>query len=182
MGLLRVRGGGCGGSKAQSEPADGAQLSRKPGMPGGPPQKQKQSSLDDPRWDSEGFEGYVAMSAPFVKLGFLRSVAAAEPIASESLAPEAVPEKDLHKTVPKDAGVSGVALFAVLSPSLLMVSPDPVAELKAILAILGDDASDDDLVFWSHMCNVRSGDTAAAREGMYKMFTHFRVQTVRCAR
>lgn len=136
--------------------------------------------FDDPRWDREGFERFIR-TVPFVRVGYLRALDKQHKTDASKdvlIEPGSIPATELHFTLPKDCGVSGVQLFAVLSPSLLSKCADPAAELQAILQILSK-ADDDDLVFWYHMCvDSTSCDTTAAQDNMYRMFTHYRVQTV----
>ena len=133
-------------------------------------------SITDPRWDSKGFEAWIAASAPFVKVRFLRQLASRNsPI---PCGPEARHSSEYHWTLPQGCGVTGTQLFAVLSSSLLAACTNPTAELNGILAVLDayGEAAEDDLIFWHHICSS-PGDTAN-RDGMFRMFTHYRVQTI----
>ena len=119
----------------------------------------------DPRWDRAGFDGFL-LEHPFVRLGYLRSL---------STPPRAglrdVPESEMCSHLPARAGVIGVQLFAILSPSLGQPAADCAAELSAILALLVA-AADDDLLFWHHLVAPAMGE-----EELYRVFTHYRVQT-----
>ena len=125
-------------------------------------------ALADPRWDKDGFDAWAGSSSVrFVRLGQLREMCCAT----------AAYEAELIEALPPDAGVAGVQVYAVLSPSLLQVHPEPMAELRAIADSLGiARASDDDLVYWDHLCSDVADDATTA--GMYRMFTHYRVQTL----
>ena len=88
-----------------------------------------------------------------------------------------MPESELIFSVPADAGVAGLQLFAVLSPSLGHAASDPDAELHAILEILDREVADDnDLVFWHHLCAAAGMDGYI--QDVYQMFTHYRVQSL----
>ena len=107
-----------------------------------------------------------------MRAGYLRECAAATK----------APAAELHRSLPANAGVTGVQVFAILSPALLKRHPDPAAELRTLVAILDTQqrgqklAADDDLVFWDHLCcDVHDSEAAA---GMFRMFTHYRVQCI----
>ena len=59
----------------------------------------------DPRWDRKSFEAFVREHAPLVRVRYLRSL----PPAGLGR----VPESELIFSVPADAGVAGLQLFAV---------------------------------------------------------------------
>jgi hypothetical protein len=127
----------------------------------------------DPRWDRTAFEQFVARSAPFLTLGYLKRVAAAGVPAGR----ESVPPAELHFSLPTDAGVVGRKILAVLSPCLLVLPhPDPASELRDILKYVAYDYADDDFIFWDHLCAAR--EDQRARDGVFRLFTHYRVQTV----
>ena len=80
------------------------------------------------------------------------------------------------------AGVSGKQVFAVLSASLMQSRSDPASELAEILRFVNKDnwgratAEDDDLIYWDHLGSQLND--REARDGMYRMFTHYRLQTI----
>ena len=134
-------------------------------------------SIVDPRWDRAGFEEWVGRSAPFVRVGYLRQ------LCSKGLDPglETAPAEELVRRIPSDAGVTGTQLFAVLSGSLMAKREHAEAELHLLLKVLnsvgrGAGAADGDLIFWDRLC-VEPGDIAV-RDGLFRMFTHYRVQTI----
>ena len=134
-------------------------------------------SLIDPRWDRSGFDEWVEQSAPFVRVSYLRR------LQQEGFdnAQRTAPTGEIIRRFPADAGVTGTQLFAVLSGSLMIDRVDAKAELHLLLKVLesvarGAGAADDDLVFWDRVC-VGPGDLAA-RDGMFRMFTHYRIQTI----
>jgi hypothetical protein len=129
----------------------------------------------DPRWDAAGLFAWCAESAPLIRVGYLRGLASTNDVLEQ-----AVPTAQLIRTIPPLSGtVEGVQLFAVLTGALMLPHPEPATELTALLGVLDNDrtrADDDDLVFWSHLC-VSPGDPRA-RDGMYRLYTNYRVQTV----
>ena len=69
--------------------------------------------LNDPRWDRAAFDLWSRACAPFVRAGYLRE------IVKTGGATRSVPASELHREMPAYAGIKGVQIFAVLSPSLL---------------------------------------------------------------
>ena len=134
----------------------------------------RQLSIVDPRWDRAGFEHWVSKNAPFVRVAYLRRLKS-EGFDNTLLT---APTEELIRRIPKDAGITGTQLFAALSGSLMIERSDAQAELQTLLEVLEfvKQAADDDLVFWDRVC-VKPGDLAA-RDGLFKMFTHYRIQTI----
>ena len=123
--------------------------------------------ISDPRWDKESFDALVT-NVPLLRVGYLRSLYNNE---AAKLSAASVPKAEKHRSLPSDCGVSGKAIYAVLSPSLMLASPSARAELKAVLDVLKEAADDDDFIFWSHLC-VTSVNSTVARDELFRMFTH----------
>ena len=126
----------------------------------------------DPRWDKDGFDLWFSKCAPFLRVGLLRK------FLNDGMIPDDCSSEFVAK-LPADAGVSGVQLYAVLSAPLLQKRNDRLVELSALIEVLDQRhvrSSDDDLVFWDALCANR--EDAATREGMFRMFTHYRIQTI----
>ena len=140
-----------------------------------------QLSLLDPRWDRVGFEAWIASSAPFLRVGYLRQLLQSWLLQSDQTDLQVAPATEFVRDIPTHAGVTGINLFAVLSGSLMIERTDSTSELQLIIEVLdsvgrGAGASNDDLIFWDRLCVAH--DDCAARDGMFRLFTHFRVQTI----
>ena len=121
----------------------------------------------DPRWDKESFAALVA-NVPLLRVGYLRTLSNNE---VAEISAESLPEAEKHRSLPSDCGVSGRAIYAVLSPSLMLASPGARAELNAVLDVLEEVADDDDLIFWSHLC-ITPANSTVARDELFRIFTH----------
>jgi len=67
--------------------------------------------------------------------------------------------------------------FVVLNASLGIVNPDTLGELRALADILDETkASDEDFVFREAI--GLQGRNGSAMEGMFRMFTHYKIQVI----
>ena len=88
----------------------------------------------DPRWDCGGFDAFVAHAAPFVRLGYLRELVAGAPFAELPTAPEG----ELVRVLPEQAGIAGVAVYAVLCATFGQKREDPHAELRGLVNLFDE--------------------------------------------
>ena len=128
---------------------------------------------DDLRWAKDKFNAWSMKHAPFLPVGYVRG----------RTTPGPVPGAEFVRELPADAGIDGLKLFVVLSPSIVDPSlEDEATEREALLAVLNRKswgsqiAHDDDLVCWPRLC-VKLDD-AAARDELYRLFTYYRLQVV----
>jgi hypothetical protein len=145
--------------------------------------------IDDPRWDEKGFNAFSAMHAPFVSLAYVKGIKDGRFMPSRGRADvDGAQFHDLRDDKLRHAGKTQdevVGLFAVLSAT----SFDYTGELSnvgeairkkeaaEIVKIVKDSGGKDhDLIMWDFLCVGKADD--GAKLGMYRMFTHYRVQTV----
>lgn len=88
------------------------------------------------------------------------------------------PQANTFHFHPPNTQVGGTQLFVVLSASFGRAEEQTAAEtLAAVLAVLTPAVcSPDDLVYWDFLCFDASNP--AARDGAYRLFTYYRVQTI----
>jgi hypothetical protein len=142
----------------------------------------KVSLESDPRWDRASFEAYTRRYAAFVTVGYLRQLLSGEESLprADSFLPSVIPEAHLLRGPPPHESVAGQQLFSVLSPSFDQDAPNLHSEVAAVLAALDANlrlgTSDTDLVFWPRFSIDPS--SPHAREGLWRMYTYYRVQLV----
>jgi hypothetical protein len=145
--------------------------------------------IDDPRWDEEGFNSFSAMHAPFVSLAYVKGIKDGSIMPSRGRADvDGAEFHDLRQDKLRHAGKTRdevVGLFAVLSATSFdytgelgsvdeAIRKKEAAEIVKIVKSSG--GKDDDLIMWDFLCVDKADDDA--KLGMYRMFTHYRVQTV----
>jgi hypothetical protein len=141
--------------------------------------------IDDPRWDEERFNAFSAMHAPFVSLAYVKRIKDGSITPSRGRAD--VHGDQFHRDDLCHAGKTRdeVGLFAVLSATSFdytdelsnvgeAIRKEEAAEIVKIVESSG--GKDDDLIMWDFLCVDKADDDA--KLGMYRMFTHYRVQTV----
>ena len=164
-GRMGLRGGGCCPSKGGISPgsaANSVRLEVAPGS-GAPKLRTKATSLgqrhqreqraqlqaemaagielrrhlrrcSDPRWDCGGFDAFVAHAAPFVTLGYLRELVAGAPFVELPT----TPESELVRMLPEEAGIAGVAVYAILCATFGQKRLDPHAELRGLVNLFDE--------------------------------------------
>ena len=140
--------------------------------------------IDDPRWDEERFNAFSAMHAPFVSLAYVKGITDGRFTPSRGRAD--VDCDQFHRDL-RHAGKTRdeVGLFAVLSATSFDYTGElsnvgeaiRQEEAKEIVGIVeSSGGKDHDLIMWDFLCVDKADD--GAKRGMYRMFTHYRVQTV----
>ena len=141
--------------------------------------------IDDPRWDEERFNAFSAKHAPFVSLAYVKRIMDGSITPSRGRAD--VHGDQFHRDDLCHAGKTRdeVGLFAVLSATSFdytgelgnvgkAIRQAEAAEIVEIVESRG--GKDHDLIMWDFLCVDKADD--GAKRGMYRMFTHYRVQTV----
>ena len=146
--------------------------------------------IDDPRWDEKGFNEFSGMHARFVSLAYVKGIKDGRFTPSRGRADvDGAQFHDLRDDKLRHAGKTRdkVGLFAVLSATSFDYTGElsnvgeairkvEAAEIVKIVESKKGGGKDDDLIMWDFLCVDKADD--GAKRGMYRMFTHYRVQTV----
>ncbi|KOO33988.1 hypothetical protein Ctob_010973 [Chrysochromulina tobinii] len=146
--------------------------------------------IDDPRWDEKGFNEFSGMHARFVSLAYVKGIKDGRFTPSRGRADvDGAQFHDLRDDKLRHAGKTRdkVGLFAVLSATSFDYTGElsnvgeairkvEAAEIVKIVESKKGGGKDDDLIMWDFLCVDKADD--GAKLGMYRMFTHYRVQTV----